>query len=320
MNVLQWLLKKQFNYFYKQSTNDGFTLIELLVAMLLAVLVITPLMGVMISMLETDRREQAKANSEQEIQAATDYIARDLQQAIYIYDATGVDAIKSQLPTVTNGIPVLVFWKREISKDAVVTKLKDKTFYDDAFVNSLVAYYLIQDKAKPWSKAARIARFQIKDGVLNKNGSKCTKAYDTTSIFSQCPDDGFQVLNLSQKDKTLAEKMNSWTKTSQAYTQKPIVLIDFVDQSATTNNKEVPSASCPSNMVVVPTGITMTGFYACVTSLTEENRSIAEIYLRGNALARLTDDESKIIYSKAQNVYFPTTKIRVEGRSFIFSK
>jgi len=41
---------------------------------------------------------------------------------------------------------------------------------EDSFVYSLVAYYPIkdnQDKDAIWSGAARIGRFQIKDGVQN---------------------------------------------------------------------------------------------------------------------------------------------------------
>ncbi|MBW4449608.1 MAG: hormogonium polysaccharide secretion pseudopilin HpsC [Spirirestis rafaelensis WJT71-NPBG6] len=323
MNTLRWLLTNQLKRSQQHKENGGYTLIELLVAMIMAALVITPLLGVMINILDTDRKEQAKTNSEQEVQAAIDYISRDLQQAMYIYDATGVDAIKNQLPTDTNINPVLVFWKREFVKDAAITKTKDKekkdvTFTDDSFVYSLVAYYLIKDNKDPWSKAARIARFQIRDGVPNKNGNICSTAYDTSGKYTECPDDGFQQVNLVQKGKTLEEKMNSWKKTSQAYKQKPIVLVDFIDQ--TTTDKGALAASCPTGLAVVPSSITMTGFYTCVDSVSTQNRSVAEVYLRGNALARLINQENKMLYNPSQTTYFPTAKIRLEGRSFIFSK
>ncbi|MBD2500873.1 hormogonium polysaccharide secretion pseudopilin HpsC [Anabaena azotica] len=326
MNILTWLLTIQIKLYRHYRENRGFTLIELLVALLLAFLVIAPLMGLMISLLDSDRKEQAKANSEQEIQAAMDYINRDLQQAIYIYDATGVDAIKGQLPTITNGNPVLIFWKRELLRNSSPTSYTQSgttvSFSDDAFVNSLVAYYLIRDNQTPWSRAARIARFQIQDGVPNKNGSTCSTAYDTTTKFSRCPHDGFQPVNLLQKDKTLAQKMNSWTKTSQAYTQQTTVLVDFIDHTQTTaSSQSPPAASCPtSDFTVVPSGTTYTGFYACVDSLTVDNRSVVEVYLRGNALARLSDNANRISYNRQQLAFFPTARTRIEGRSFIFSK
>jgi type II secretory pathway component PulJ len=73
----------------RQQPPTGFTLIELLVAMVLAILVVMPLLGFIINILDNDRREQARQH-QQEIQAAVDYIAQDLEQAVYIYDADGL--------------------------------------------------------------------------------------------------------------------------------------------------------------------------------------------------------------------------------------
>ena len=150
--------------------NHGFTLIELLAAMILATLIITPLLGFMINILDTDRKEQAKANSEQEIQTALDYIAQDLQQAIYIYDAKGVKAIGDELPSKSDRVPVLVFWKREFIEEAVPVKnSRISRKLNDSFVYSLVAYYLIKSDTRnndgKWSKQFRIARFELKDGI-----------------------------------------------------------------------------------------------------------------------------------------------------------
>jgi len=66
---------------------------------------------------------------------------------------------------------------------------KDVTSGDcDSFVYSLVAYYLIkdnQDKDAIWSGAARIGRFQIKDGVQNPNIPLITMAIlDTLKVMN----------------------------------------------------------------------------------------------------------------------------------------
>src|SRR5690242_12727598 len=97
MSPFKWLLSNQLKRSRVKQTNGGLTLIELLVGIILAFLVITPLMGFMISVMDSDRKEQAKANTEQDIKAALDYIARDLQQAVYIYNAAGIASIRSQL-------------------------------------------------------------------------------------------------------------------------------------------------------------------------------------------------------------------------------
>ncbi|HLO87535.1 MAG TPA: hormogonium polysaccharide secretion pseudopilin HpsC [Nostocaceae cyanobacterium] len=325
MKELRWLLINQLKSLGKKENQSGFTLVELLVALLLAVLVITPLLGFMISILDNDRKEQAKATTEQDIKLALDYIGRDLKQAIYVYDNPGITAIKAQLPTVTDGVPVLVFWKRELLPQSVKAT---NTQQDDAFVYSLVVYYLISNTnpPAPWSKSARIARFQIRDGVLDKNGQTCTgygsDKYSSINYPKYCPDQGFKIFDLTQKNKTLIEKMNSWTKLpGAAYTQNPIVLVDYIDQTTIAQAPSTAAPSCPPDFTQVPPNITRTGFYACVDprgSVNQDDRSIVQVYLRGNALARINPDEAKARYSDGAATYFPSSNIRVEGSSFIF--
>jgi prepilin-type N-terminal cleavage/methylation domain-containing protein len=89
------LLNKKLSFASKQSRNRmllvrGFTLIELLVAMLIATLIISTLLTFVISIVDIDRREQAKVESQGEVQAALDYIADDMQEAVYVYNADGM--------------------------------------------------------------------------------------------------------------------------------------------------------------------------------------------------------------------------------------
>ena len=95
--LLRLLLKNQHqrNRSNPAKTEKGMTLIELLIGTVMAFLIITPMLTFVVDMLNTDRREQVKSNTEQDIQAAVDFIAQDLSQAIYIYDnnpAVGTDA------------------------------------------------------------------------------------------------------------------------------------------------------------------------------------------------------------------------------------
>ncbi len=182
----------------------GMTMIELLVGTIIAFIVITPLMGMVVGMLNDDQRESAKANTEEEIQSALDYIAEDVSQALYIYVpnkqettlsvTTTTDEIQSLkdnnfLPT--DGTPVLVFWKRKIVEDAVppvnsallpkdcnpkpYTTERPKNCDDDNNVLSLVSYHLLPetDKTSIWCQPSssekpcpsRIVRYEISDGL-----------------------------------------------------------------------------------------------------------------------------------------------------------
>lgn len=319
MNLL-WLFIKQLKLFRQKNKCDGFTLIELLVGIIIATLVITPLLGFMINIMTTERQEQAKADTEQEIKAALDYIARDLQQSVYIYDADGIKAIRQQLPKCgekNNYFPVLVFWKREfISQGLVLDGTKQK---GDTFIYSLVAYYLIKLDNKTWSNAARIGRFQIKDGYGATETDK-----------NKTRDDGFQMFHL-QGAGNLKSKMNQWTKKSnesknncESYQQPIWALVDYIDQTTINNTTNPAPPSCTTGQLVpkfdgnddaVATGKVKTrGFYVCVDS---EN-TVAEVYLRGNALARL--QKNNIDFNESRQTYFPQASIRVQGNGFLSAK
>lgn len=105
----------------------GFTLIELLVSALIASFMVVVMLSFLTGVLESDRKETAKSNAQEELQAAIAYIADDLQEAMYIYGAEGIAGINAQLPhmqdqtsitdtskrcTSTDCTPILVFWKR----------------------------------------------------------------------------------------------------------------------------------------------------------------------------------------------------------------
>lgn len=295
---------------------SGFTLTELLVGMAMASLVITPLFSFAMNIMESDRKEQAKATTEQEIQSALDYITQDLEQAVYIYDADGLDknstdtpvGIKNQIPPVSAAsgcgsttptcVPVLVFWKRDHRPG--ILPVSGSSVKDDTFVYSLVAYYLIKGNTgtQPWSGAARIGRFEIRDGVRNPNNNNTIESAST----------GFQLFDLSVTGSSLKEKMNRWTKkTSEEYSTdaRVLTLIDYVDQSNLT-----PQA-CPTGMQRVPSTATLPGgFYTCVDSATTS----AQVYIRGNALARI---ENNSTFSTNQSAYFPSATIQVKGRGFL---
>lgn len=331
IDTLKSLLSSHPKHFKSTYKNSGFTLIELLVAMVLAALVITPLMTFMLQILNSDRQEQAKSTSTQEIQSALDYIAQDLEQAVYIYDATGLDnnlnttagatsGIKDQIPPAqgtncsndsssnSSCTPVLVFWKREpVEKIIPVTSTNcttTPTGCDDSFVYSLVAYYLVKgnDADNTWSNTARIARFQIRDGIVNPTTPTTTTNGETTPNYLQEPSEGFKLFDVSLPGATLKDKMNRWRKASANYTDTALVLADFIDKSTTGI-----SVNCPTNYQQVPSTL-RGGFYACVDS----SKTSAQVFIRGNALARIQQSDT---YSASQATYFPTGSVQVKGRS-----
>jgi type II secretory pathway pseudopilin PulG len=387
----------------------GFTLVELLVAMLITTIIVSTLLSFTVNILESDRTEQAKSESQGDIQTALSYMADDLQEAVYIYNADTLglnnpNGIKDQLPTTfANSTPVLVFWKRiyydpttQLQVDASTKKRvgcleygtsTTETGCDDAngnpkgsgrYTYSLVAYYLIYDNKdgsnSAWSRAARIGRWEIKDGIsatcTSPTIANCAEpkpvqrvqvdAAGTTFInYWTIPDAGFTPFDPSLGD--LPTVMRLWKKTTTAYAAtSPTVLLDFVDDTPYTtlqddgisgnspadiaNRQNTPSASVVGTISTnldcsdpnigvgqpgtdnssqrVPSAFqtsssnlseTLTSFYVCVNS----TQTVARIYLRGNALARLQPNQPETS-RRASSTYLTTGNVRAYGRGKLY--
>lgn len=334
LKTTNFLLQGWMKFSTRKNRDHGFTLVELLIGLVMAFLVLTPLFGLMISIMNTDEKEQAKTTSEQELQTAIDFITRDLQKAVYIYDSQGVtnnyntiaanSGIKDSLPTVTGGVPILVFWKQELVSNVIPTTESKK---DDASIYSLVAYYLINSPSTIWSNTARIARWQIKDGVRSPSdtsGVTCNPSYNTSIRFvdaDNCPSPGFKPFDLD---------MNQWQR-SGSFTNDPQVLVDFIDQTPRdqTNVPNItPSCAQDDNqpgVTITPiSSTTMTSFYACVSNYADPTNqgqviSTAQIFIRGNALARI--QTSNIDYKdKSQQTYFPTVSAIIQARGSSYAQ
>lgn len=333
LKTTNFLLQGWMKFSTRKNRDHGFTLVELLIGLVMAFLVLTPLFGLMISIMNTDEKEQAKTTSEQELQTAIDFITRDLQQAVYIYDSQGVtnnysataanSGIRDSLPTVAGGVPILVFWKQEVVSNVIPTTGPN----DDASIYSLVAYYLINSPSTIWSNTARIARWQIRDGVRSPSdtsGVTCNSSYNTSIRFvdaDNCPSPGFKPFDLD---------MNQWQR-SGSFTNDPQVLVDFIDQTPRdqTNVPNItPSCAQDDNqqgVTITPiSSTTMTSFYACVSNYADPTNqgqviSTAQIFIRGNALARI--QTSNIDYKdKSQQTYFPTVSAIIQARGSSYAQ
>ena len=343
LKTTNFLLQGWMKFSTRKNRDHGFTLVELLIGLVMAFLVLTPLFGLMISIMNTDEKEQAKTTSEQELQTAIDFITRDLQKAVYIYDSQGVtnnyntiaanSGIKDSLPTVTGGVPILVFWKQEVVSNVIPTAGSKK---DDASIYSLVAYYLINSPSTIWSNTARIARWQIKDGVRSPSdtsGVTCNPSYNTSIKFvdaDNCPSPGFRPFNLDISTGDLIQKMNQWQR-SGSFTNDPHVLVDFIDQTPRdqTNVPNItPSCAQDDNqqgVTITPiSSTTMTSFYACVSNYADPTNqgqviSTVQIFIRGNALARI--QTSDIDYKdNSQQTYFPTVSAIIQARGSLYTQ
>lgn len=319
-NAIQFLLKHQFRR-SQQAKPRGFTLLELLVAIILATLVITPLLGFMVNILATDRREQAKATSEQEIQAALDYIAQDLEQAVYIYDNDGLtnansgdvdeSGIANQLPNCPQSAtctPVLVFWKRHFldrnfrDNNTGQTVSEATAEGSDRFVYALVGYSLVQGGNGPWSDVARISRFEIRGGLEDENGDPVIT-----------PSAGFAPFDLSGTG-TLEQKMNQWEADGDYDIGD--TLIDYIDDGGGNIDNQL-CGNDPNEWTTVSSesNENPTGFAACLNSQ-DPSEPIVRVYIQGNALARMQNNTD----CTAESSFCTTSSIQIKTNSFLYTQ
>lgn len=347
-SLLRLLLKTQLktNFSKVNRTIGGFTLLELLIAMIMTFLILTPLLAFVVDILNTDRKEQVKSNTEQEVQASLDFIAQDLAQAVYIYDNTGVTAISDRLVPAGNnpGAPILVFWKRQLLKKVLPTLATGVNTYctsansatcNDSYVYSLVAYYLKQDNNAIWCQPvsasnqcpARITRYQIQDGVLDpsKNASSPPVIADYLPNAQPKPNDAsFPLFSLSLAGTNIQDRMNQWPLQTNGTTptvnwslieQAPLVnYIDTSIVSATANDecqKALGTPKLTDGTTDAPEpklriATTTNSFYACVDS----SKTVARVFIRGNAMRKMQNNAP---YSRANAAFFPAASIQVQG-------
>ena len=352
-SLLRLLLKSQHrqNRYPQAQTEKGMTLIELLIGTVMAFLIITPMLAFVVDMLNTDRREQVKANTEQDIQAAVDFIAQDLSQAIHIYDnnpTTGIPELINRgfIPTGADRTPILVFWKRQIIRSALpadntVTQPVNcpsdpqpgqPRVCDDTYVLSLVAYYQIKDNLSIWCQPSgtpcptRIARYQIQDGLENKKNLTTGQLY-TQFRAGQTRHRAYNAgnpINIPPAFDITRPEQNV-TRGGANFDEPPQVLVNYIDHTP----KPLSGNECTTAMgnpaVTLPGSATPTLIAegtlktdSTPPSLTnsfyacvDTSRNLARVTIRGNSLRRLQN--SNVPSSPDNSAFFPTASVQVQG-------
>jgi hypothetical protein len=305
-NLLRLLLKSQHqrNRSELAQTEKGMTLVELLVGAIMAFLIITPMLGFVVDMLNTDRREQVKSNTEQDIQAAVDFIAQDLSQAIYIYDnsAVGVPKLVTNnfVPSAadTNGTPILVFWKRQQLKNSlpIVARALPITCDDnrpltgagacnDTYVLSLVAYYQVIGDPGIWCQPSggpcptRIVRYQIQDGL--RDPTKSTDPNPVNRYFAdgdlKNPDgqkrsDAFNIGTPTEAGFDISKPTEKVTRANTRWDRQD-VLVNYIDHSPQTG-KPIDPEECQKALgnPTTQTGITTAPIPEKTLKVTDDKR------------------------------------------------
>jgi type II secretory pathway pseudopilin PulG len=271
-----------------QGRQVGLTIIEILVAAIIAVIMVTILLGFMVQLLNTNRREQVLTETQQEMQAALNYISNDVQSAIYVYDGecldgddNGVDSddgcagiFDSSNNYLNNApgdsVPILAFWKLEPLPSSLATNCSDNddanntiqndiTDVDNATVPipcasgktpTLVVYFLRRNDRnnEDWQGLGRIIRYEL--GRYNSSGDPVAGYADPSDPRT----------NYRQWPEDNGG--NDLTNTSGTGNANSEVLTDFVDTrslDAITGETDA-AANCPTGYQITPSDSTLKGY------------------------------------------------------------
>ena len=308
----------------------GFTLIELLITLIMASIVLSSLLSLVVQLLQSDRQEAIRNETQRDMQMALNYIRQDIREAVYIYDgdclrgrqddpATTqvnefcpgvVNHIGTNPNNPSNSIPILAFWRLEPLplECRIITNQTPNLcgpFLLAGRTYSLVVYFLARNQSDPlWQGQARIERYELAQFNTQNNIFQTTQNYispiDNRTSFRTWPQNNATGVSLQTARPPNQDPTNKNT------------LVDFIDIGGGGLDNPCP----PNDYIVSPNTTTLTAngfagirsFYACVrvaNAVDQQNQAIglnqdAIVFLRGNAKNRRGYDGSSLATLQTQ--------------------
>lgn len=291
------------------QASAGFTLIELLISALIAGLIVSGLLGIVVELVSTNRRELARSETMRDMGIATEFMSSELREAVYVYTGKclweGNDEPsrperycpglfgKKYLEAPDKSLPLVAFWKLDPvpencnSVDCNQYKLSGRTY-------TLVVYFLSRDnEGNKWEGRARITRAEL--ARFDAEGN---------------PTDGY--INPREDNVTFQTWPETFDRVSQLRSPitfgggKAAALVDYVDDTKDLAGQE--SVSCPQGYDKTPSDRSLTeaqggdfegvrSVYACILdelfrtaeALTVSNQTLNQkviLTVRGNPEGR----------------------------------
>ncbi|MCT7988541.1 prepilin-type N-terminal cleavage/methylation domain-containing protein [Laspinema olomoucense] len=313
------LIFKTYIAHLRQKQTAGFTLLELLMAIVVGSIVMYAMMTLVLSLLGTEKQETAKSQIQQEMGLAMDYIASEMQEAVYIYPGNCLDGVdggtdgctdlRTQINFPQEIHPILAFWKLEpipyteddnLPEDCTALPTAQAGDCRDlktrGHTYTLVVYSLrvnlaqlgqnpINQAGVVWQGPAQITRYRLRkyDPLASLTPTPGFEQDPNPSNFGEWPSGGIQTIPLDHP-----------------------VLVDSVD-----NQNQPELEDCPDDYTrSAVSGNNISSFYACVRNPGRGTMQDAIVFLRGNAIARAGQPPAS-----RNPTYLPSLQRQVQARS-----
>jgi type II secretory pathway pseudopilin PulG len=264
---------------------------ELLIAIAIGSVIMSTLLYLVVEITQASRREEVLYQTQQDMQRAIDYMARDAREAVYVYptpttltgDPTPDTPLVDRLPNFpSTGTPILAFWRLDpldISAiDAAACSAKQNEC--DALKVRQSAYTLVVYLQEPnpgdtiWQGPTRIIRYELpkyadlSDLTQSEGYSDPTICNTFENWLGPTSDCDSGNINSGEDQRITSEVLTDH--------------VDIVDGN---------TGNCPTTDYQLTPG-TSTSFYVCVRdgsagtdsegNQTNTNQTLL-VYLRGNA-------------------------------------
>lgn len=292
----------------QRSSKGGFTLIELLVSLIISSITIAVALQLAVEILRSDREETALAQTQEEVQAALDFISQDIREASYVYTGAQLDDRAGDLDGVAdffdidaNYQPILAFWKPRVlpyntAGDSVPTDCS--SFPDEQQAEcgdiqierraySLVMYLL--DTSGKNDSPASIVRYELPkyatDGV-----STLTRASGYVDPKTESPNFGNWPYDINGSNL-----QTSVGGTPAVNEGSSVLMVEYIDDPSS-DPGDVPT--CEANYARTPAAAdSSSSFFACVRTVAPgapvPNQDIF-VVIRGNPDSRFNYEKTGI--------------------------
>jgi len=297
---LQALLRTKLHL--SRDRRAGFTLLELLVSILIGALITVSLLTLTVQLTQTNLIDTARSEVQRDMQAASDYIAQDLREAVFVYDAvclsnglgnasviTGFSEscprLRDWMPALNaNQVPMLAFWRpdplpptvdnacRTAAPATLQSLVTSGVPCISSYTYSLIVYVVDRNRGGLWQGNSRIVRYKY--GFPDTTAAATIAAnyvdpiQSTTASFLQWPyiKRVNTTTNAEEVTTPPAGVRNNWISQT---------LVDFVDATPVAQNNVCPDpagtyATYNDQMRVMrvsssgDAGNVPRGFYGCV--------------------------------------------------------
>jgi type II secretory pathway pseudopilin PulG len=171
--VLNMKNKEFYKLLKKNQSNSGFTLIELLVGLVMSIFVIGALGFGLMTVLQTNQRENSKVKARTENSRALDFISDEVRRAKNIESDTTINA--PGFPASSDKTVVLALDIPEISDSATMDSDKDATT-----TNERIVYYLSSNIGPNWKGPQVLYRW---GPPLDINGKYTDGLWDSQALI-----------------------------------------------------------------------------------------------------------------------------------------